>query len=213
MNWETLLSDEIDKTYFLQLAEQVKLLGDVVPTVDRMFAPLELVPFDTIRVVIVGQDPYHGPGQANGLAFSVNSDQDLPPSLKNIFTEIESDVGIKNVNGDLTPWAKQGVLLLNTILTVSLNKPGSHANLGWEQFTSKILSGVSSNLSNVVFLLWGAHAQSKEELIDTSKHLVLKCPHPSPLSAHKGFFGCKHFSKTNEYLTSNAKATIDWRTQ
>lgn len=213
MTWESILSEELDKPYFRELAQRVKSSGPFFPPVQKMFAALELVPFDRVKVVIVGQDPYHDVGQANGLAFSVSREQALPPSLRNIFTEIGTDLGVQNTSGDLTPWTEQGVLLLNTILTVSPHNPGSHANFGWEVFTSKIISELSSRSSNLVFLLWGAHAQSREELIDTSKHLVLKSPHPSPLSAHKGFFGCKHFSKTNEYLTSNGKSTIDWRTQ
>lgn len=213
MTWESILSEELDKPYFRELAQRVKSSGPFFPPVQKMFSALELVPFDRVKVVIVGQDPYHDDGQANGLAFSVSKEQALPPSLRNIFAEINTDIGVQNTSGDLTPWADRGVLLLNTILTVSPHNPGSHANLGWEVFTSKIISELSSRRSNLVFLLWGAHAQSREELIDTTKHLVLKSPHPSPLSAHKGFFGCKHFSKTNEYLTSNGKSTIDWRTQ
>lgn len=213
MSWESHLGEEINKPYFCALAQAVKAMGNVCPAPDKMFAALELVPFESIKVVILGQDPYHGEGQANGLAFSVNSGQALPPSLRNIFTELQSDLGVKNSSGDLTSWANQGVLLLNTILTVSLDKPGSHANVGWETFTSKIISEVSTHLSNVVFLLWGAYAQSKENLIDSSRHLVLKSTHPSPLSANKGFFGCKHFSATNEYLVTHGMTPIDWRTK
>lgn len=213
MTWEEILSDELDKPYFRDLAASVKSSGPFFPPVQKMFAALEFVPFERVKVVILGQDPYHDDEQANGLAFSVNNGQSLPPSLRNIFTEIQTDLGVQNVCGDLTAWANRGVLLLNVILTVSPHKPASHANLGWEVFTSKIISEISARASNVVFLLWGNHAHSREDLIDTSKHLVLKSPHPSPLSAHKGFFGCKHFSKTNDYLSSNGKSTIDWRTQ
>jgi uracil-DNA glycosylase len=212
MIWETLLSEEIQKDYFVSLATAVKASRPFYPKVSDMFRALELVDFDNIRVVILGQDPYHGDGQANGLAFSVNADQKLPPSLRNIFQEIKSDVGISNARGDLTSWAKQGVLLLNSILTVTPDKPGSHANLGWEKFTDKIIVDVSTHRSNVVFMLWGAYAKSKEPLIDSPKHLVLTSTHPSPLSAHSGFFGCKHFSLANEYLNSKGKSTIDWRT-
>lgn len=212
MTWEDLLSEEIKKSYFLELATTIKQKSDVCPSKHDMFRALELVSFDSINVVIIGQDPYHGEGQANGLAFSVNHDQTIPPSLRNIFKEIETDVSVINKCGDLTCWAKQGVLLLNSILTVTRDAPGSHANLGWEKFTNKIISDISLHLTNVVFLLWGAYARSKNSLIDSNKHLILECSHPSPLSAHTGFFGCKHFSKTNQFLNSKGKPSIDWRT-
>jgi len=212
MTWETLLSEEIQKPYFLDLAASVKSRGVFYPPKNDMFRALELVNFQDIRVVILGQDPYHGEGQANGLAFSVSSEQKLPPSLRNIFVELKSDLQIENKNGDLTAWAKQGVLLLNSILTVSPNEPGSHVNLGWEKFTDKIIVDVSTQLSNVVFMLWGAYAKSKENLIDVTKHCVLSSSHPSPLSAHTGFFGCKHFSSANQYLTEHGRKSIDWRT-
>lgn len=212
MTWEDLLSDEIKKSYFLELAATIKQKSNVCPSKQDMFRAFELVPFQNIRVVIIGQDPYHGEGQANGLAFSVNIDQSIPPSLRNIFKEIQNDVCITNTSGDLTNWAAQGVLLLNSILTVTKDSPGSHANLGWEKFTNKVISDISAHLENVVFLLWGSYARSKNSLIDSNKHLILECPHPSPLSAHTGFFGCKHFSMTNEFLISKGKAVIDWRT-
>jgi len=213
MNWERVLSEEIKKPYFAQLASSIKQKHNICPTKDDMFKAFELVPFSLIKVVILGQDPYHGENQADGLAFSVSkTPNNLPPSLRNIFSEIKSDLGVTNTSGDLTPWAKQGVLLLNTILTVSRDLPASHANLGWEIFTSTVISEISNKLENVVFLLWGAHAQSKENLIDGNKHCVLKSTHPSPLSAHKGFFGCKHFSSTNEYLLSKGKPAINWNT-
>jgi len=212
MTWEDLLSEEIKKPYFLELAAAIKQKSDVCPSKQDMFRALELVSFNDIRVVIIGQDPYHGEGQANGLAFSVNKDQTIPPSLRNIFKEIETDVSVINYCGDLTCWAKQGVLLLNSILTVTKDCPGSHANLGWEKFTNKIISDISMHLTDVVFLLWGSYARSKNSLIDSSKHLILECPHPSPLSAHTGFFGCKHFSMTNQFLNSKGKVTINWRT-
>jgi uracil-DNA glycosylase len=212
MTWEDLLSEEIKKSYFLELAAAIKQKSDVCPSKQDMFRALELVKFDEITVVIIGQDPYHGEAQANGLAFSVNKDQSIPPSLRNIFKEIETDVSIKNNCGDLTHWAKQGVLLLNSILTVTKDHPGSHANLGWEKFTNKIILDISTHLNDVVFLLWGAYARSKNSLIDSNKHLILESPHPSPLSAHTGFLGGKHFSRTNEFLNSKGKAVIDWRT-
>lgn len=212
MNWESLLSDEVTKHYFLKLASEIKLRSPVLPSRDVMFRAFELVKFDDIRVVILGQDPYHGEGQANGLAFSVNKEQKLPPSLRNIFKEIKSDLGIENQSGDLTPWAKQGVLLMNSILTVQQDNPTAHINLGWEVFTDKIITDISTHRENVVFVLWGAYAKSKETLIDASKHLILTSPHPSPLSAHTGFFGNKHFSLTNQYLNQHGKNTIDWRT-
>lgn len=212
MNWETLLSEEITKDYFLKLASEIKQRSPVLPTRDLMFRAFELVRVDDIKVVILGQDPYHGEGQANGLAFSVNKEQKLPPSLRNIFKEIKDDLGVENQSGDLTSWATQGVLLMNCILTVQQDKPTSHINLGWEVFTDKIISDISAHREGVVFILWGAYAKSKETLIDSSKHLILTSPHPSPLSAHTGFFGNKHFSLTNVYLNQQGKNTIDWRT-
>lgn len=212
MTWEELLTEEIQKHYFVQLVSVVKQKHPFCPSREDMFRAFELVKFKNIKVVILGQDPYHGENQANGLAFSVNRDQSLPPSLRNIFTEIKTDLCIHNTCGDLTSWAKQGVFLLNSILTVTEGHPASHANLGWEKFTNKIISDISSHHSDVVFLLWGAYAKSKIDLIDLNKHLVLMSSHPSPLSAHTGFFGCKHFSLTNQYLMSKGKLPIDWRT-
>ena len=212
MNWESLLSEELTKPYFLKLAENIKSRSPFLPSTSLMFRAFELVKFQDIRVVILGQDPYHGEGQANGLAFSVDSPQSIPPSLRNIFKELKDDVGVENVSGDLTPWAKQGVLLMNCILTVSKDNPGSHINLGWETFTDKIITHISTQLTGVVFMLWGAYAKSKSDLIDSSKHLILTSPHPSPLSAHTGFFGNKHFSLANQYLNASGKRTIDWRT-
>lgn len=213
MTWEEILKEEITKPYFLLLANSVKQKPSVCPPVNDMFRAFELLPFSKIKVVILGQDPYHGQDQADGLAFSVSKHpHQLPPSLRNIFAELESDLGIKNSSGDLLSWASSGVFLLNSILTVTQDQPASHANMGWEIFTSKVIFEISYHLSGVVFLLWGAYAQSKENLIDPSKHLVLKSPHPSPLSANRGFFGCKHFSLANQYLVSNGKLPIDWRT-
>lgn len=212
MKWHKLLAEEVSKDYFLNLAASIKARSPFLPPKELMFRAFELVDFQNIRVVILGQDPYHGINQANGLAFSVDSSQTPPPSLRNIFKEIKSDLGIENKSGDLTSWANQGVLLINSILTVEENKPASHANLGWEIFTDKILSDISTHLNNVVFIFWGAYARSKKGIIDTSKHLLLESPHPSPLSAHTGFFGSKHFSLANQYLNEHGKSTIDWRT-
>lgn len=212
MNWDDLLKDEVQKEYFIELSSKVKACQNVCPPIDLMLRCMELLEFDKIKVVILGQDPYHGEKQANGLAFSVDSSMPVPPSLINIFFELDYDLNIKNTNGDLTSWAKQGVLLLNSILTVERDKPGSHANIGWEKFTDKIISDVSTHLNQVVFILWGNHAQSKERLIDASKHLVLKSSHPSPLSAYISFFGSKPFSTTNNYLKLQGKEIIDWRT-
>lgn len=212
MNWDQLLKEEVKKQYFIDLVAKVKSSQTICPPPSLIFRALELTEFESIRVVILGQDPYHGESQANGLAFSVNNNLPVPPSLINIFFEIDKDLNVKNINGDLTPWAKQGVLLLNTILTVDQDKPASHANMGWEKFTDKIISDISTHLTNVVFMLWGNHAQSKECLIDTTKHLVLKSSHPSPLSAHISFFDSKPFSSANAYLSAHSKGTIDWRT-
>jgi len=212
MNWTSLLSEELTKDYFLNLTKALKTKTNTAPSSALMFRAFENMSFEQVRVVILGQDPYHGENQANGLAFSVNSDLPLPPSLRNIFKEINSDLCIENKSGDLTPWIKHGVLLMNSILTVEIDKPGSHANLGWEIFTDRIISGLSTHSKNLVFMLWGSYARSKENLIDDSKHLVLSCPHPSPLSAHTGFFGCKHFSIANEYLNRHGKGIVDWRT-
>lgn len=208
MTWEDVLKDEVEKPYFRELAKRVKnerKTRNVFPTKDDMFRALELTPFDSIKVVILGQDPYHGPGQAHGLAFSVPEGQAIPPSLQNIFKELSEDVGVSIPrSGDLSKWAKQGVLLLNSILTVAEDAPASHANLGWEQFTSAIISAISAHKENVFFVLWGKQAQSKKSLIDLTKHNILQAPHPSPLSAYRGFFGSKPFS------TINKAHNIDW---
>jgi len=170
-----------------------------------------LCPFDEVKVVILGQDPYHGAGQANGLAFAVHTGIPLPPSLKNIFKEIESDVGILPLqDGDLSRWARQGVLLLNATLTVQAGSPGSHQKKGWEQFTDKAIRELSDKREGIVFMLWGNYAREKGKIIDRNKHCVLEAPHPSPFSAHTGFLGCKHFSLTNIYLKKQDKSEIDW---
>lgn len=215
-SWKQLLIEEFSKDYFVnlkQLLVEEKNKGyQILPPGPQIFAALDNTPFNKVKVVIIGQDPYHGPNQAHGLCFSVNDGIPFPPSLLNIFKELKSDVNFEIPNsGNLTSWAKQGVLLLNASLTVRLNEANSHSKFGWQIFTDRIISEVSSNKDNVVFILWGAYAQSKLNLIDTNKHLVLQSVHPSPLSAHRGFFGCKHFSKTNEYLVSKNIEPINWQ--
>jgi len=183
----------------------------VFPPEEDVFTAFNLTPFNKVHVVILGQDPYHGYGQAHGLSFSVKNAQKLPPSLKNIFKEQETDLQVKQAkNGNLEKWAEQGVLLLNAVLTVRSGEPNSHKNKGWEILTDSLISALSSQQENLVFLLWGKNAHDKEQLIDSNKHLILKAPHPSPLSAHTGFFGCKHFSSCNAYLSQNHKPCIDW---
>jgi uracil-DNA glycosylase len=213
-SWKEKLNDEFSKPYFLELTEFIRKeysTQTVYPPAKEIFRAFDCCDFDEVRVVIIGQDPYHGPDQANGLCFSVRPAMKMPPSLVNIFKEIQSDLGKPfPPNGDLERWAKQGVLLLNATLTVKASSPGSHQNKGWENFTDAVIKEISEHRSNVVFLLWGAYAQKKGEMIDRSKHLVLASPHPSPFSADKGFFGNKHFSKTNEYLKSKGLKTIDW---
>lgn len=212
-SWNSTLESEFEKPYFKEL---VKFLATedqkytIYPPQEKIFSAFQHTAFNAIKVVIIGQDPYHGKGQANGLAFSVTGGIKLPPSLKNIFKELKNDTGIDNRNGDLTHWAKQGVFLLNATLTVRESSPGSHQQKGWEQFTDTIIKMINEKRSDVVFLLWGKFAQEKANLIDPKKHYILKAPHPSPFSAHQGFFGCKHFSMTNEYLRIHNKGTIDW---
>ena len=183
----------------------------VFPKSNEWFRALDLTPLDQVRVVILGQDPYHGPGQAHGLCFSVRPDVQLPPSLGNIFKELQSDLGLKPArNGFLEPWAKQGVLLLNSVLTFDMGRAASHREQGWERFTDAIIREVNAKTEPVVFMLWGSYAQRKAAFVEGSRHLVLKAPHPSPLSAHGGFFGCRHFSKANAFLQSHGCAPIDW---
>ena len=213
--WSEVLSEEKSKPYFKQLLEFVdaqRAEGNIIyPPKSQVFNAISLTPFNEIKVVILGQDPYYGPNQANGLAFSVNEGVALPPSLKNIYKEIESDIGQPcGNNGDLSHWAKQGVLLLNTVLTVQHGLAHSHKNKGWETFTDRVISSLNSAPQHIVFLLWGAHAQKKAALIDQQKHTILKAPHPSPLSAHRGFLGCKHFSLANKALIKNNQSTIEW---
>lgn len=213
-DWAKLLETEFQKDYFIQLqtfVDEEYSRGICYPVKNEIFNSLRQTSFGQLKVVILGQDPYHGKGQANGLAFSVNDWVQLPPSLTNIFKELKSDLGIEKPNsGNLERWAKQGVLLLNTVLTVREGEADSHKGKGWEQFTDAIISLVSTKKTNVVFLLWGNKAQTKQPLIDTSKHTVLISGHPSPLSAYRGFFGCSHFSKTNEILKRNGLSEIAW---
>ena len=213
-SWKEELSDEFKSSYFSELKSflvEEKKKHLVFPPGKLIFNAFDLTPFPDVKVVLLGQDPYHNVGQAHGLCFSVPEKVDFPPSLRNIFKEIHTDLGIPiPSSGNLEKWAKQGVLLLNATLTVQAHLAGSHQKKGWEQFTDAVIRIVSQKHSGVVFLLWGNYAQAKTELIDTSKHFILKSVHPSPLSASRGFFGCKHFSKTNELLTQNGKTPIDW---
>lgn len=213
-SWKEVLKDEFEKDYFIHLVEFIKseiTRYRIYPPGKLIFNAFDKCPFDEVKVVIIGQDPYHGAGQANGLCFSVNDGIPFPPSLKNIFNEIKSDLG-KEVpgSGNLERWANQGVLLLNATLSVRAHAAGSHQNKGWEQFTDAAIKAISENRVGIVFLLWGAYAQNKGGIIDTTKHFVLKSAHPSPFSADRGFFGCKHFSKTNQYLKEKGIRDIDW---
>ena len=209
------LKDEFGKIYFQQIAtflKTEKALNKIIyPPGNLIFNAFDKTPFDKVKVVLLGQDPYHGIGQAQGLSFSVPDSVNPPPSLINIFKELRTDIGM-NIpeTGNLTKWALQGVLLLNAVLTVRANEPASHAKYGWMDFTNAVISKLSDRKEGIVFLLWGKFAQEKQVLIDETKHLVLKAAHPSPFSADKGFFGCKHFSRTNEYLTKQKKEPIDW---
>ena len=212
--WKAKLAEEFEKPYFQELTSFVKqeyLTQTIFPPGKEIFSAFDCCDFNSVKVVIIGQDPYHGPGQANGLCFSVRDGMRMPPSLQNIFKEIHMDVGKPiPLSGDLGRWAKQGVLLLNATLTVRSAEPGSHQKKGWETFTDAVIKKISDEKENVVFLLWGAYAQKKGEIINRSKHYVLMSAHPSPFSADRGFFGGKHFSKTNEYLKSKGLKEIDW---
>lgn len=215
LSWQTVIGQEIEKPYVQALCvflKQEKTKGKVIyPPTPLIFNAFHHTPFDKVRVVIIGQDPYHGPGQAHGLSFSVPDGVKLPPSLKNIFKEIESDLGIKITgNGDLSSWAKQGVLLLNATLTVEQANAGSHQKRGWELLTDAAINALNAQREGLVFILWGSYAQKKGAAIDKAKHLVLKSVHPSPLSAHRGFFGNHQFSKTNQYLAKQGQRPIDW---
>ncbi|MCX7638208.1 MAG: uracil-DNA glycosylase [Cyclobacteriaceae bacterium] len=213
-SWKKRLTEEFEKPYFRQLAEFVKSeyqTGVVYPPGKQIFRAFEACPFDFVKVVILGQDPYPGARQANGLCFSVNDDIPLPRSLVNIFKEIQNDLGKPMPRtGNLERWARQGVLLLNATLTVRASSPGSHQGRGWEEFTDAVIRKISDEKNNVVFMLWGAYAQKKGQVIDRQRHLVLQAAHPSPYSASNGFFGCRHFSKANEYLKSKGLGEIDW---
>lgn len=213
-SWRKILSEQWDKPYFEELTDFVRqqyATTTVYPAASKIFAAFDACPFNQVKVVILGQDPYHGPGQANGLCFSVNPGVAYPPSLINIFKEVESDTGaVAPVDGDLSRWAKQGVFLLNSVLTVEQGRAASHASRGWETLTDAAIEALSKNRENIVFLLWGNYAINKGKLIDRSKHLVLTSVHPSPLSAHRGFFGNKHFSRANDYLKLHNISPIQW---
>lgn len=209
------LGGEFDKPYMKELraflVAEKKAGKTIYPPANLWFNALNSTPFDQVKVVILGQDPYHGPGQAHGLCFSVLPGQKFPPSLNNIFKEIQDDLGIEPPNhGCLQHWAEQGVLLLNATLTVEKNQAGSHQGKGWEEFTDQVIDHLNREREGLVFILWGSYAQKKGRYIDPKRHLVLKSPHPSPLSSYRGFFGCKHFSKTNEYLRAQGQPEIDW---
>ncbi len=213
-SWYEVLKQEFEEPYFYEIKSfliQEKRQYIVYPPSQLIFNAFNLTPFDKVKVVILGQDPYHNVGQAHGLAFSVPNGIMPPPSLKNIFRELQSDIGMPiPTNGNLESWAREGVLLLNSCLTVRANNPASHQGIGWQRFTDAAINALSEKKEHIVFLLWGNYAIAKEKLIDTRKHLVLKTVHPSPLSANRGFFGCRHFSQTNTYLSSNGISPIKW---
>lgn len=214
-SWKNTLSDLFDKSYFSQIADHLKaekaLKTTIYPSGGLIFNAFSLTPYDKVKVIILGQDPYHNANQAMGLSFSVPDGMKPPPSLVNIFKELHKDIGMPIPStGNLTAWAKQGVLLLNAVLTVRANEPASHAKIGWTKFTDDVILSLSSQKTGLVFILWGNFAQEKIKLIDGSKHKILKAAHPSPFSAYNGFFGCKHFSATNEYLVKNNIDPIDW---
>lgn len=214
-NWRAVLGVEFEKPYMQQLRAFLRAEKDkrkvVYPPSAEVFQAFSLTPLPAVKVVLLGQDPYHGPGQAQGLCFSVPPGKALPPSLVNIYKELRTDLGIPPArNGCLIPWAKQGVLLLNSVLTVERGKAASHQGKGWEQFTDKAIELLNKHTSGLVFLLWGAYAQRKGSFIDAKRHCVLKAAHPSPFSAHQGFFGCRHFSQTNHYLEKQGKTPINW---
>jgi uracil-DNA glycosylase len=214
-SWKELLKDEFAQPYFEDIVNHLKTEKEqgktIYPPGSKIFNAFNTTPFDHVKVVILGQDPYHGPGQAHGLCFSVPDGVPPPPSLVNIFKELQKDLGLKiPQHGNLTHWAKQGVFLLNASLTVRAGEPMSHAKIGWARFTDSVIKIISQHKKHVVFFLWGKFAQEKKVLIDESKHLVLKAAHPSPLSAESGFFGCRHFSKANEYLVAQKIDPVDW---
>lgn len=214
-SWKLKLEEEFRKNYMVELRGFLK--GEygrgkaIYPARSQYFLAFDLTPFDQVKVVILGQDPYHGPGQAHGLCFSVRQGVVPPPSLVNIYQELKSDMGIDNgKHGDLTHWAKQGVLLLNSVLTVERGLAASHRDRGWEKLTDRVIELLNDREQPLVFMLWGSYAQKKADFVNTDRHLVLKSPHPSPLSAHRGFFGCRHFSKANDFLIENKMIPIDW---
>ncbi len=220
-SWLAALADEFEQPYMAELRAFLvsrQEAGEVIyPRGSQYFAALDATPLASVKVVILGQDPYHGPGQAHGLCFSVQSGISPPPSLQNIFKEIREDLGngagddrLSDGNGCLNAWARQGVLLLNSVLTVSHGQAASHQGQGWERFTDAVITQVNERCSNVVFALWGSYAQKKAAFVDSDRHCVLKAPHPSPLSAHRGFFGCRHFSQANAYLEQHGRERIDW---
>lgn len=213
MTWNEILAPIKNTEYYQNLWQKVVeeyQTNQVFPPKEQIFRALELTDFEDVKVVIIGQDPYHNDFQANGLCFSVSEQVKAPPSLKNIFTELKDDVGIERVSKELDDWAKQGVLMLNATLTVRAHSPNSHKDLGWEKFTDFIIKEVSDKKENVVFVLWGAFAQKKAELIDSARHFIVKSAHPSPFSVYRGFYGSKPFSKINEYLASKNLKTISW---
>lgn len=215
-SWRAALAEEFAQPYFEELAEKVRAeysshAARIYPPAGRIFAAFDACPFDEVKVVIIGQDPYHGPGQANGLCFSVNPGVEMPPSLRNIFKEVSDETGAPvPQSGDLSRWARQGVLLLNSSLTVREHQPGSHAAIGWQRLTDAAVRKLAEERENLVFILWGAFAIRKGDFIDRNRHLVLTAAHPSPLSAHRGFFGCGHFNAANEYLVSHGKTPVVW---
>jgi uracil-DNA glycosylase len=213
--WQNHLKDEFTKDYMTNLenflTEQGNLDKIIYPSKENIFEALNVTTLDNLKVVILGQDPYHGEGQAHGLSFSVNKGVKIPPSLRNIYKELNDDLNFTIPDhGDLTKWASQGVLLLNNVLTVEKSKAGSHQKKGWESFTDAVIELINNEKENVVFLLWGSPAQKKAKKVNTEKHYILKSPHPSPLSSYRGFFGCKHFSKCNDFLESKGISPIDW---
>tara|TARA_R100000005_G_scaffold96541_1_gene84338 strand:- start:2352 stop:3038 length:687 start_codon:yes stop_codon:yes gene_type:complete len=215
-SWLEQLQGEFDQPYMTELGDflrREKAAGKIVyPTGGNIFAALNSTPFDAVKLVIIGQDPYHGPGQAHGLSFSVPPGVPIPPSLRNIYEELNRDLGLpRPAHGNLARWAEQGVLLLNAVLTVEQARAGSHQGRGWERFTDAAIAALNDKRENIVFLLWGSYAQKKGAFIDREKHLVLQSPHPSPLSAHRGFLGNGHFSKANDYLVKCNKTPIDWQ--
>lgn len=213
MDWQEIfhnIKEQHDFSEMEAFLEEAYQNTIVYPARENVYQAFDLTPLDNVKVVILGQDPYHGPNQAHGLAFSVQPDAKFPPSLRNIYKELESDIGCKRTSPHLQDWAKEGVLLLNTVLTVEAHKAHSHKNIGWEIFTNEIIKSISRELENVVFILWGKPAQEKIKLIDTERHHIIKSVHPSPLSAHRGFFESKPFSETNQFLKAKGKEPINW---